>query len=167
MSEPALVLTGITKRLSNEPERRGISGRLTQLARVAGFSSESTSNGPAILDGIDVMLRPGEIAILVGQPGSGKTSLLKIAAGLMRPTSGVVRVQGGSESLLDPRCGWHSGLTARDNLVLRGVAHGLDISETRHRCERIASFAEIDGGLGRPVRDYPDPMLARLAFGAM
>ncbi len=168
MSEPALILTGITKRLSNEPERRSLAATVTQLARVAGLSPGPVSNeGRAVIDSVDVTLRSGEIAILVGPPGCGKTSLLKIAAGLMRPTAGVVRVDGGSESLIDPRCGWHTALTGRENLVLRGLAAGLPVSESRLRCERIASFAEIDGGLDRPVQDYPDVMLARLAFGAM
>ena len=104
MSEPALILTGITKRFPNEPERRGLSATLTQLAHVAGLSPGAVPNkGRAVIESVDVTLRSGEIAILVGPPGSGKTSLLKIAAGLMRPTAGVVRVEGGSESLIDPR----------------------------------------------------------------
>jgi ABC-type polysaccharide/polyol phosphate transport system ATPase subunit len=168
MSEPALILTGITKRLPNQPERRGLSATLTQLARVAGLSPGPMSNkGRAVIESVDVTLRSGEIAILVGSPGCGKTSLLKIAAGLMRPTAGLVRVEGGSESLIEPKCGWHTALTGRENLAVRGLAAGLPVSESRLRCERIASFAEIDGGLDRPVQDYPDVMLARLAFGAM
>src|SRR5262249_45478042 len=78
-----------------------------------------------------------------------------------------VRVEGGSESLIYPKVGWHSSLSGRENLTLRAVAQGLHTSEARRRCDRIANFAEIDGWLDRPVRDYPDVMLARLAFGAM
>src|SRR5215471_17687827 len=152
----------------SEPARRGLSPTLTQLARIAGLSPGRVPNqGRAVIESVDVTLRSGEIAILVGPPGSGKTSLLKIAAGLMRPTAGVVRVEGGSGSLIDATSGWHTGLTSRENLVLRGLVAGLSVSESRLRCERIASFAEIDGGLDRPVHDYPDVMLARLTFGAM
>lgn len=168
MSEPALTLTGITKRLASEPARWGLSSRLTQLAYVAGLSSGARSNnGRAVIENVDLTLRSGEIALLVGPPGCGKTTLLRIAAGLMRPTAGVVRADGGSESLIDPRCGWHTALTGRENLVLRGLAAGLAVSESRLRCERIASFVEIDGALDRPVRDYSDVTLARLAFGAL
>jgi ABC-type polysaccharide/polyol phosphate transport system ATPase subunit len=168
MSEPALSLTGITSRLPNELEGRNLFAALTQLAHVAGLSRGPGSNkGRAVIENVDVTLRSGEIAILVGPPGCGKTSLLKIAAGLMRPTAGVVRVEGGSGSLIDPKRGWHTALTGRENLVVRGLAAGLTVSESRVRCERIASFAEIDGALDRPVRGYPDDMLARLAFGAM
>ena len=168
MPKPALVLTGITKRLAKGPERHGISWKLKKLAHVAGLRPEPEPNkGRAVVDGMNLTLGSGEIAILVGAPGCGKTSLLKLAAGLMRPTAGVVRVEGGSESLIYPRAGWHASLTARDNLVLRGLAHGLPPSEARRRCERIASFAEIDSSLDRPVQQYSDVILARLTFGAM
>jgi ABC-type polysaccharide/polyol phosphate transport system ATPase subunit len=168
MSEPALILTGITARLPNEPARGGLSSALTQLAHVAGLNHGPASNtGRAVIESVDLTLQSGEIALLIGPPGSGKTALLRTAAGLMRPTAGVVRVNGGSESLIDPRCGWHSALTGRENLVLRGLAAGLSLSESRLRCERIASFGEIGGALDGPVQDYSDVMLARLAFGAM
>jgi lipopolysaccharide transport system ATP-binding protein len=169
MSSRALVLTGVTQRIATGRERHGISGTLKRLVHVAGLASEPRPNkeGRAVVDSVNLTLDSGEIAILVGAPGGGKTSLLKIAAGLTRPTAGVVRVEGRSESLIYPRAGWHTALTGRDNLVLRGLGHGLPPSEARRRCERIASFAEIDGLLDRPIQQYSDVMLARLAFGAM
>ena len=126
-----------------------------------------SDTGRTIVENVDLTLRSGQIALLVGPPACGKTSLLRIAAGSMRPTAGVVRVEGGRESLIDPRYGWHSTLTGRENLVLRGLATGLSVSESQLRSERIASFAEIDGWLDRLVQDYPDAMLTRLAFGAL
>jgi ABC-type polysaccharide/polyol phosphate transport system ATPase subunit len=168
MPSTALVLTGITKRVAKEPEHHGISWRLKQFAHVAGLGpTPGPAKGRAIVESVDLTLGSGEIAILVGAPGSGKTSLLKIAAGLMRPTAGVLRVEGGSASLIYPRAGWHTYLTGRDNLVLRGLSQGLNNSEARRRCERIASFAEIDSRLDRPIWEYSDVMLARLAFGVM
>ena len=168
MSEAALTLTGITKRLPNAPVRGGLSSTLTQLAYVAGLSAGAASNtGRAIIDNVSLTLRSGEIALVVGPPGSGKTTLLGIAAGLIRPTSGVVRVHGGSDSLINPRSGWHTALTGRENLVLRGLAAGLRESESRRRSERIASFVEIDGAIDRPVQEYSEVMLSRLTFGAL
>jgi len=168
MPRPALVLTGITKRLAKGPERHRVSGALKQIAHVAGLGPEPEPEmGRAVVDSVNLTLGNGEIAILVGPPGSGKTSLLRIAAGLTRPTTGHVRVEGGSQSLIDPKGGWHTALTGRENLLLRGLAAGLPASESRLCCERIASFAELDRWLDRPVQEYPDAMLARLAFGAM
>jgi len=169
MPSPALVLTGVTKRFAIGREHDGISGTLKRFIHVAGLGPEPEPNkaGRAVVDGVNLTLDSGEIAILVGAPGCGKTSLLKIAAGLMRPTAGVVRVEGRSESLIYPRAGWHTSLTGRDNLILRGLAHGLHLSEARRRCELIASFAEIDSSLDSPIQQYSDVMLARLTFGAM
>jgi ABC-type polysaccharide/polyol phosphate transport system ATPase subunit len=168
MSEPALVLTGITKRFASGPERHGVSWKLTQLAHVAGLGPKPVpENECAVLESVNLTLGCGEIALLLGAPGCGKTTLLRIAAGVMRPSAGLVRVEGGSESLISPRAGWHTGLTGRENLVLRAVAQRLSMSEARRRCERIADFAEIDAWLDRPVRECPDRILARLAFGAM
>lgn len=168
MSDAALTLTGITRRVPRKPAHRGLSSALTQLAHVAGVSDGRVSNdGRAIVDRVDLTLHSGEIALLIGSPGCGKTSLLQIAAGSMPPTAGVVRVNGARESLIDPRCGWHSALTGRENLVLRGLATGLSAPESRRRVERIAHVIEIDGWLDRPVQDLPDAMLIRLAFGAL
>jgi ABC-type polysaccharide/polyol phosphate transport system ATPase subunit len=168
MPSPALVLTGITKRLASKPASHGIAWRLKQIAHVAGFAGEPEPNtGRALVDGVNLALDSGEIAILIGSPGGGKTSLLEIAAGLTRPTSGTVRVEGGSASLIYPKAGWHTSLSGRDNLILRGLALGLQSSEARRRSERIASFAEVEAAIDRPVYEYSDAMLARLAFGAM
>src|SRR5437899_3736989 len=168
MPNPALVLPGITKRFPKQPERQDISSALKQLAHAAGLLPEPVpKRGRSVIESVDLTLGSGEIAILVGAPGCGKTSLLKIAAGLMRPTAGVVRVEGGSSSLIYPECGLHTALTGRENIILRALMEGLPISEARARCGRIARFAEIDSLLDRPVREYSDVMLVRLAFGVM
>lgn len=109
MPSSALVLTGITKRVAKGPEHHGISWRLKQFAHVAGLGPKpEPTNGRAVVDSVNLTLSSGEIAILIGAPGCGKTSLLKIVAGLMRPTAGVLRVEGGTESLIYPKAGWHT-----------------------------------------------------------
>jgi len=168
MSKPALVLTGIAKRFQKAPEGQRISSALKQFANAAGLPPEPVSKrGRSVIESVDLTLGSGEIALLVGAPGCGKTSLLKIAAGLMRPTAGVVRVEGGSSSLIYPECGLHTALTGRENIILRALMEGLPIAEARARCERIARFAELGGSLDRPVREYSNIRLVRLAFGVM
>jgi ABC-type polysaccharide/polyol phosphate transport system ATPase subunit len=169
MTEPALVLTGIIKRFPDPPSCHGISSVLKELACAAGLAFPETlpKRGRSVIQSVDLTLSSGEIAILLGPPGCGKTSLLKIAAGLMRPTAGVVHVEGGSSSLIYPKCGLHTALTGRANIILRALMEGLPISEARARCAPIAQFAEIDDLFDRPVREYSEVILARLAFGAM
>jgi ABC-type polysaccharide/polyol phosphate transport system ATPase subunit len=168
MPEPALVLTGIRKRFPKELESRRIPSALKQLAHAAGLPRAPVSkSGRSVIESVDLTLGSGEIALLIGAPGCGKTTLLKIAAGLMRPTAGIVHVEGGSSSLIYPECGLHTALTGRENIVLRALMEGLPLAEARARCERIAHFAEIDGSLDRPIREYSGVMLARLAFSMM
>jgi ABC-type polysaccharide/polyol phosphate transport system ATPase subunit len=168
MSEPALTLTGVTKAFPALGPR-GLPGLLGHLRRAGGqaVAAGPTMNQRPVLQGVDVELSPGEIATVLGVPGAGKTCLLKIAAGLLRPTSGVVRTAGGSASLIDPRCRFHTAVTGRENVILRGVMDGLSASEARARCDTVARFAEINGLFELPVRAYPEPALARLAFSAM
>jgi lipopolysaccharide transport system ATP-binding protein len=169
MTKPALSLTGISKRFPDPHSDHGISSALKELSRAVGLASPETppTEGRSVIHGVDLRLSPGEIAILLGAPGCGKTSLLKIAAGLMRPTAGIVHVEGGSSSLIDPRCGLHTALTGRANIILHALMEGLPISEARARCASIAQFAEIGDLFDRPVREYSEVVLARLAFGAM
>jgi len=146
-----------------------MSSALKDLLRAAGLVSAAPlpTKGRSVLQGVDLTLRHGEIAILLGPPGCGKTALLKIAAGLMRPTAGVVHVEGRSSSLIHPGCGLHTALTGRENILLRALMEGLPSSEARARCASIAQFAEITDLFDRPVREYSEAMLARLAFGIM
>jgi lipopolysaccharide transport system ATP-binding protein len=169
MSEPTLILKGVTKRFPDPTSRHGISSVLKDLCRAVGLASSETlpTDGRSVIRSVDLTLTPGEIAILLGAPGCGKTSLLKIAAGVMRPSAGFVHVEGGSASLIDPRCGLQTTLSGRANIILRGLTEGLPISEARARGNRIAQFTEIDALFDRPVREYSEGILARLAFGAM
>jgi ABC-type polysaccharide/polyol phosphate transport system ATPase subunit len=169
MTEPSLVLRGITKRFPGPQSRHRIPSALKDLFRAVGLASPETdpTTGRSVIQSVDLTLKPGEIAILLGMPGCGKTSLLKIAARLMRPTAGFVHVEGGSASLINPRCGLHTALSGRANIILRGLLEGLPISEARARCIQIAHFTELETVFDRPVREYSEVILARLAFGAM
>jgi ABC-type polysaccharide/polyol phosphate transport system ATPase subunit len=169
MTEPTLILRGVTKRFPDPTSRQGISSALKDLCRAVGLSSSETlpTTGRSVIRGVDLTLSPGEIAILLGAPGCGKTSLLKIAAGLMRPSEGFVYVRGATASLIDPRCGLQTTLSGRANIILRGLMDGLPLSEARARCKRIAQFTELDTLFDRPVSEYSEGLLARLAFGGM
>lgn len=57
-------------------------------------SATSKSDPPALLDEVDLNLKPGQITLLVGRTGAGKSTLLRSLAGLVRPASGLVSVNG-------------------------------------------------------------------------
>lgn len=169
MTRPALTLGGVSKRFPDSRSGHSLSSALKDLSRAAGLASPETlpAEGRWSIQHVDLTLLPGEIAVLLGPPGCGKTTLLKIAAGLLRPTAGIVRVEGKSSSLIYPRCGFHTALTGRANIILRALMEGLSISEARARCVTIAEFTEIGNLFDRPVREYSEVILARLAFAAM
>jgi ABC-type polysaccharide/polyol phosphate transport system ATPase subunit len=169
MSDAALSLTAITKSVADPQSSPGISSALKDVFRAVGLVSPGPlpTTARPVLQSVTLTLRPGEIAILLGAPGCGKTALLKVAAGLIQPTEGVVHVQGRSSSLIYPGCGLHTGLTGRENVLLRALMEGLPRSEARARCASIVKFTEIADVFDRPVREYSEVTLARLAFGIM
>jgi ABC-type polysaccharide/polyol phosphate transport system ATPase subunit len=110
-------------------------------------------------------LHRGDVIGLVGRNGAGKTTALRLVAGISRPTRGRVRTFGRVASLLNVGAGFHPELSGRDNVQLNGVILGLSRREARLRYEQIVDFAGIDAAfMDTPVKHYSSGMYARLAF---
>ncbi len=101
---------------------------------------------------------------IIGENGSGKSTLLRIVAGVIRPTSGDVRVSGRVSALLELGAGFNPEFTGRDNVLLNASILGFSDTETRHRIPSIEAFAEIGEFIDRPVKTYSTGMFVRLAF---
>jgi homopolymeric O-antigen transport system ATP-binding protein len=115
----------------------------------------------------DLTLRVGrgESVGLVGRNGAGKTTSLRLLAGITRPTRGKVRTRGRVASLLNVGAGFHAELTGRENVLLNGVILGLSRAEARARYDAIVDFAGLDAAfMDTPVKHYSSGMYARLAF---
>lgn len=106
----------------------------------------------------------GEIVGIMGQNGAGKSTLLKIITGVLKPTSGEVRVAGRISSLLELGAGFNMEYSGIDNIYFYGTIMGLSRSEMSERVEDILSFAEIGDYINQPVKTYSSGMFARLAF---
>jgi ABC-type polysaccharide/polyol phosphate transport system ATPase subunit len=107
----------------------------------------------------------GEAVGLVGRNGAGKTTALRLLAGISRPTHGRVKARGRVASLLNVGAGFHPELSGRDNVFLNGVILGLSSREARARYDRIVDFAGLDEAfMDTPVKHYSSGMYARLAF---
>lgn len=110
-------------------------------------------------------LERGQALGLVGRNGAGKTTALRLLAGISRPTRGTVRTLGRVASLLNVGAGFHPELSGRENVFLNGVILGLSRREARLRYEQIVDFAGLDPAfMGTPVKHYSSGMYARLAF---
>jgi lipopolysaccharide transport system ATP-binding protein len=101
---------------------------------------------------------------LLGQNGSGKSTTLKVLAGIYRPTSGSVVVNGRVSALLELGAGFHGELTGRENIRLNGAILGLSRRQISLAMEPIIDFAGIGEFIDSPVKIYSSGMFVRLGF---
>jgi ABC-2 type transport system ATP-binding protein len=106
----------------------------------------------------------GETLGLLGPNGSGKTTMLKIVAGILRPNEGQVTTRGRIASLLALGAGFHRELTGRENVYLNASILGLTHAEIDARFPEIVEFAELSDFIDNQVKFYSDGMYVRLGF---
>jgi lipopolysaccharide transport system ATP-binding protein len=114
---------------------------------------------------VSFTLQSGDRLGLIGSNGAGKTTLLRTLAGIYEPVIGRVRVQGSLNALLDPNLGMNPDLSGRENIMLRGMFHGLPRSALKRLEEDVQAFAALGDFLDLPVRIYSSGMVVRLGFG--
>jgi ABC-type polysaccharide/polyol phosphate transport system ATPase subunit len=113
---------------------------------------------------VSFAISKGETVGLVGRNGSGKSTILKIVAGVYSPSEGQVKVQGTIAPLIELGAGFHHELTGRENILLNGLLLGLTKRQVREREESIIEFAELGDFIDSPVKQYSSGMYMRLAF---
>jgi ABC-type polysaccharide/polyol phosphate transport system ATPase subunit len=101
---------------------------------------------------------------VVGENGAGKSTFLKLAAGVIEPSSGTITVNGKVSSILELGTGFNPDFTGRENVFLNGALLGLSSGEVRERMEKIERFADIGEFFDMPVKTYSSGMYVRLAF---
>lgn len=116
------------------------------------------------LDNVTFTVAPGETFCIIGENGSGKSTMLQIIAGILQPTAGTAKVTGRVAALLELGSGFNPEFTGRDNVYLNAAILGLSNEETRKRFQSIEEFAEIGDFLDQPVKTYSSGMAVRLAF---
>jgi ABC-type polysaccharide/polyol phosphate transport system ATPase subunit len=113
---------------------------------------------------VSFVMSKGETVGLVGRNGSGKSTILKIVAGVYEPSEGRVKVQGTIAPLIELGAGFHHELTGRENILLNGLLLGLTKRQVREREESIIEFSELGDFIDSPVKQYSSGMYMRLAF---
>ena len=114
-------------------------------------------------------IKAGEAVGIVGANGTGKSTLLKIIAGVLLPDEGSVTVTGGVAPLIELTGGFQGDLTARENISLTGGLHGLTSDEIAERFEDIVDFAgpQVRDALDMPFRHFSSGMKVRLGFAVI
>jgi lipopolysaccharide transport system ATP-binding protein len=137
------------------------------LSTATGGRIASDSNSVTVVQAlrdISFEFNDGDRIALVGHNGAGKTSLLRMVAGVYEPTSGILRVEGRVTSLLDVTLGMDHEATGYENIVLRGLILGASKKRMIELTPSIAKFSELGSYLAMPVRTYSSGMVLRLAF---
>ncbi len=106
----------------------------------------------------------GEVIGFIGSNGAGKSTMLKVIAGVMKPTTGKVTVNGNICPMIELGAGFDMELTARENIYLNGAVLGYSKEFIEQKFDEIVEFSELKEFLDVPVRNFSSGMTARLAF---
>jgi lipopolysaccharide transport system ATP-binding protein len=118
-----------------------------------------------VLNQVSMKLYEGESLGLIGRNGVGKTTTLRLMAGILAPTSGEVKIHPGkSASLLTLGLGFKQELSGRDNALLAAILQGSTRKQAESFLDEIAEFSELGESFNQPVKNYSSGMRARLAF---
>ena len=109
----------------------------------------------------------GEAVGLVGANGGGKSTLLRLIAGVLNPDEGSVNVDGGVAPLIEVTGGFVGDLTARDNIALTAGLHGLSRRQIAEKFDEIVEFAGVEEFLDMPFRHFSSGMKVRLGFSVV
>ncbi len=116
------------------------------------------------LKDISFKVRRGEVVGLVGTNGSGKSTMLKIIAGVLEPSEGECIVRGNIAPLIELGAGFDPELTARENIYLNGSLLGYTKEFIDDNLEGIIEFAELRDFMDMPLKNFSSGMTARIAF---
>ncbi len=134
------------------------------------FSSRARRSRPGefwALRGVSFDVQAGEAIGVVGRNGQGKSTLLKLVAGVMLPDEGQVEVHGGVAPLIEITGGFVDDLTVRDNVYLTGGLHGMSKAEIAARFDEIIDFAELADFVDTPYKHLSSGMRVRIAFAVI
>ena len=116
------------------------------------------------LKGVSFEVAAGKTFGIIGRNGSGKSTMLKLIAGIGRPSSGDVKVNGRLSALIELGAGFHPEISGRDNVFINGMMLGLSKQDITDRFDEIVAFAELEEFIDEPVKTYSSGMYMRLGF---
>ncbi|MGI8800969.1 MAG: ABC transporter ATP-binding protein [Solirubrobacteraceae bacterium] len=132
-----------------------------------GRRRNGDGGGPApvaALRDVNLEIEPGETVGIVGRNGAGKSSTLRVLAGIIPLDAGLVASSGKIVSLLEVGAGFGRDFSGRENIFLNGALHGLGREEIEAQLAAIIDFSELGDFIDAPVKTYSSGMFLRLGF---
>jgi ABC-2 type transport system ATP-binding protein len=160
MGDFALRADGVSKDFILPHEKRtSVKSAFTGL-----FGRNSTKELHHALKDISFSVKKGEFFGIVGRNGSGKSTMLKILAGIYQPTRGSVEVDGKLVPFIELGVGFNADLTGRENVFLNGALLGFSNKQMAAMYDDIVRFAELERFMDQKLKNYSSGMQVRLAF---
>jgi len=167
MSDILITVDNVSKKFCRSLKRSmwyGVNDLGAELAgRSNGHRDLRSQEFWAVKD-VSFELRRGECLGLIGRNGAGKTSLLRMLNGLIKPDKGRIEMRGRVGALIALGAGFNPILTGRENIYINGSVLGLSKKEIDKKIDEIIDFAEIDEFIDSPVQSYSSGMQVRLGF---
>ena len=158
MSEPAIRVDGVSKRFRLYHERNQSLKASVMRGRRARYEEFWA------LKDVSFEVPVGSTFGLIGENGSGKSTMLKCMARILRPEKGSITLDGKMSALLELGAGFHPELSGRENVFLNGAILGLSKKQLQARFDEIVDFAGIEQFIDSPVKNYSSGMYVRLGF---
>ncbi|MGB3716133.1 MAG: ABC transporter ATP-binding protein [Candidatus Promineifilaceae bacterium] len=158
---PVIRFDGVSKRFKYtiEQPRTLLESLISTLSRDPNRKAELW----AVRD-VSFQINAGECLGIIGRNGSGKSTILKLIAGIIHPTTGQIEVNGRLSALLELGAGFHHDLTGRENIYLNGSILGMSKEEIESCYDDIVEFSELEKFIDMPVKHYSSGMYMRLGF---
>jgi ABC-type polysaccharide/polyol phosphate transport system ATPase subunit len=163
MSAAAIQLTDVTKIYRRYGGKQFATLKSALLQRTIAREMRPQETFQA-LKNVSFSVPSGSTFAVIGRNGSGKSTALKLVAGITKPTSGTVTVNGRISALIELGAGFHPEISGRENVFINGIMLGLSKAEITERFDEIVEFAELKDFIDAPVKTYSSGMYMRLGF---
>jgi lipopolysaccharide transport system ATP-binding protein len=162
--KPVLAVEGVSKRFRRGEMYDSLRDLIPALASRKGRAAAAPERDFWALSDVSFDVSRGEAFGIIGSNGAGKSTILKLLSGIMRPTEGKITVRGNLSALIEVGAGFHPDLTGRENIYLNGTILGMSRKEIRRKFDQIVDFADLADFIDTPVKRYSSGMYARLGF---